>query len=757
VHTLLARKRKLTAVVLLKASQPKLLNPMHRKKCLPTNLHPMSKATIPIILSVLCLMLGSHTARAAAASWQTAGDGNWTDTVNWTTGTVPTTGDTVTFNASGVNANENIFLNGNQAADSLTFTNTGTTTLLGGTSGVPASNTLTTGTGVTAANGGITISGSTVGPVTIGSTTAPVIVTLQSGTSPWNIATGTTLTVSNGIDFTAGRIQKLTGAGTLILSGSGIGSGVALAIGGVTYSNVARLDAGITQLNNAGGFGNGVVDIRTATLQAGTDLTGVNAVANTFVIATGSPTIGGSNNIQLSGSLVRSNGAGTPIVTVNNTGSTTLSGTVVLSDNATGGALTVNVASTAGTTTISGLISNGPTATSGTLNAFGAGTLIISGSNSFGSSGATTLIIGPNGGSTAVRATASGAFGVGNIFIAGNGGTNRAELAGGITLSNNFFINGKINGTVLTGTSVAASIENVSGTNTITGNITTQSGGVDTAIQSDAGLLTISGTLTSAASATREVSLQGNGNGLISGVITNGTPTTFNIIKTGSGTWEFSGANLYSGTTSIVGGKLRVSNTVGSATGTGSVVVSGSLGTATLAGIGFVSGTTTVLAGGRIAPGVNISGANGNFGVAGTLSTGTAGGGLTLTQANLDFDLAGSSATAGGGINDLISTSGVLTLTGSEAFNFNALNNTSLLTGTPYTLVSGFTSAPFASGDMTTWTTTFANGTTYTPSYAINGNALQVTFAAVPEPQTWAMMLGGTGMLVVLRRFRRRS
>ena len=74
--------------------------------------------------------------------------------------------------------------------------------------------------------------------------------------------------------------------------------------------------------------------------------------------------------------------------------------------------------------------------------------------------------------------------------------------------------------------------------------------------------------------------------------------------KEHSGTLILTNANTYGGGTTITGfGTLRVSNTSGSATGTGSVTVNSP---ATLAGGGRVGGAITVDAGGFIAPGTSI-------------------------------------------------------------------------------------------------------------------------------------------------------
>ncbi len=75
---------------------------------------------------------------------------------------------------------------------------------------------------------------------------------------------------------------------------------------------------------------------------------------------------------------------------------------------------------------------------------------------------------------------------------------------------------------------------------------------------------------------------------------------TASLIKTGTGMLVLSGANTYSGGTTVSGGILMANNTAGSATGSGAVAVNSS---GTLAGNGIISGAVTVNLGGAFAPG----------------------------------------------------------------------------------------------------------------------------------------------------------
>lgn len=76
------------------------------------------------------------------------------------------------------------------------------------------------------------------------------------------------------------------------------------------------------------------------------------------------------------------------------------------------------------------------------------------------------------------------------------------------------------------------------------------------------------------------------------------------LTKIGTGTLILTGANTYSGTTTVSGGKLLINNSTGSGTGFGAVTVASG---GTLGGNGVNSGATTVNSGGTLSPGNSIS------------------------------------------------------------------------------------------------------------------------------------------------------
>jgi autotransporter-associated beta strand protein len=100
--------------------------------------------------------------------------------------------------------------------------------------------------------------------------------------------------------------------------------------------------------------------------------------------------------------------------------------------------------------------------------------------------------------------------------------------------------------------------------------------------------------------ATRTLSLNQTGNTTYSGVmgyLGSFAGRTLNVIKNGAGTLTLSGANIYTGTTTINGGALLVNGSVA----TGAVTVAAG---STLGGSGLILGATTVQSGGTLSPGV---------------------------------------------------------------------------------------------------------------------------------------------------------
>jgi autotransporter-associated beta strand protein len=227
----------------------------------------------------------------------------------------------------------------------------------------------------------------------------------------------------------------------------------------------------------------------------------------------------------------------------------------------------------------------------------GAGTLVLSNANSlFGTVYIDTSSTGSNEGN--VRAAYPGAFGsVTNIQIRdNNSGSSTFQLdgsAGNVTMPASFSINCRNNN--------VPTIQNLAGTNTLTGSIALNVGGNLFNIESDAGQLVIAGTnqYTGSLAGGRNYNFSGAGDVLVSGPIlgsANGAP--IGVIKAGTGTLTLAGANTYANTTAVNGGTLLINGS----TSTGAVVVANS---ATLGGQGLIKGPITIQAGGMLAPGAD--------------------------------------------------------------------------------------------------------------------------------------------------------
>jgi autotransporter-associated beta strand protein len=228
-----------------------------------------------------------------------------------------------------------------------------------------------------------------------------------------------------------------------------------------------------------------------------------------------------------------------------------------------------------------------------------------------------------------------------------------------------------------------------------------------------------------------------NASKTFSGVIQDGGiggGTLGHLTKTGTGTLTLTGANTYTGGTTVnLGGSLFVNNTTGSGTGTGSVTVNNTgtiLGGSGSIGGGVIgNGAVTMASDTILAPG-----ATGNGSTA-ILHTGS----LTFGgTANFSIDLHGNVAGTG---YDQVSVTGAVNLAGNLVINsasgLTAGDNLFIVENDGTDAVSG-TFNGLAEGTMFT-----QQGDTFTISYIANGQGggndveLTVDSVTVPEPSTW--------------------
>jgi fibronectin-binding autotransporter adhesin len=193
------------------------------------------------------------------------------------------------------------------------------------------------------------------------------------------------------------------------------------------------------------------------------------------------------------------------------------------------------------------------------------------------------------------------------------------------------------------------------------------------------------------------------------------------LAKQGTGTLGLSGANNYTGGTTIAGGILQVSNT--GATGTGPVTVLGGGNLASTPAGGAISGPVLVQAGGSLSPG-------GLSTIGGLVLEGN----LTLdANSVLNFDLLDNNA-------DLLSIDGLLTVHSPVILNLDALGAPS---GT-YTLATWGSTSGFAASDFS------VSGLPANYQLQVNStnNQLLLVPVAIPEPGTFILFAAAALMFL---------
>lgn len=305
---------------------------------------------------------------------QTA-DSLWATSTNWYPNNLPATGSDILFNNAFVSTNQNVNLGGaTRSVRTLTLDAPFSYALTNGVikfDGAGAPGTLTLAMS--------SIYGDNAQTVQANITTTADLLIKNTAESLFTLSGN----ITNG-----GYRLNFHGAGPItasgVISGTGdlykYGTNSLLLSGANTYSGGTTLSAGTIGIGNDAALGTGTLTVNGAT--AALYASGTRTVTNNVSLRSNLG-VTGSGNLTLSGTITNYNANNT--LTVESTGTTTLSGSVLLSESNTARTLTVDGP---GNLTISGVIANGGTG-AGNLVKNSAGTLTLSGANTY--TGTTTI------------------------------------------------------------------------------------------------------------------------------------------------------------------------------------------------------------------------------------------------------------------------------------------------------------------------------------------------------------------------------
>jgi fibronectin-binding autotransporter adhesin len=546
------------------------------------------------------------------------------------TGAFTITGGSIDATVPGITLSTNNVLNLN--AD---FTFAGTNNLNLGTGDINlnanriitvTANTLTLGGNITSelytitkqGDGTLNLTGTNAytGPTTISSGVVSIsnVAALGTGTAAVSIAGGSSLEYSGATDTLTKDITvtsgigtiRNTGVNTLTLSGVLTKDGTVLKFTGGTFNVSGRITGSSANSDL-------VVDNATVTLTNDTnDYNGPTFIQNSGKVIMAGDYLGAVPGSPTAGNVVLDNG------TLNTTADVSLSANRGIAVGPSTGSGTGTLEAAGSTTlTVNGIIANNGSGT-GALTKTGGGTVALIAANTY--TGATTI----SGGTLSVGTIGNGGV-AGNLGQAGNAATNLVfdggtlEYTGSTATSDRAFtINaGKTatintaNGLTLAGATGAATDGAL--TKTGAGNLTLTGAGTNTGSTTiSAGTLQLGAGGTTGSLSTSSAIIN-NGTFAInrSNAVSQGTDFSGSAIsgsgglsQAGAGMTTLNAANTYTGGTTASAGTLNITNTSGSATGTGNVLIQD---TATLQGSGSIvtAGTReiTVNSGGTVAIG----------------------------------------------------------------------------------------------------------------------------------------------------------
>jgi fibronectin-binding autotransporter adhesin len=616
-----------------------------------------------------------------------------------------------TVNAGTLNAN---------AASAL---GTGAVTVAGGTANLNAASSgtsfaLALNGGVVNVNEASALVGAavTIAGGTLGNTSGAAVTLANAPLQSWNGDFTFAGAADGSRDLSMGT-SGTAGLGRVTLGGAGSTRTVTVTAGRLTVGGIS---------GTAGGYGftkagNGTLTLNPSSLAGPVG----SAVAGDLTVAGGTLEIGQFDFTAggLAGSGTIANGSATTRwLVVTNTAANTFAGS--LQDGSGGGLLGFSKGGD-GTLTLTGSSSYGDVTT------VTGGTLTFAGNGSIASS--RSYAIAPGNG--ALRVDRSDRLGAATIDIQSSGAnpstaSNRLEVVGSTTIANPITLAPRNNAT--------PAIVNLSGTNTVTAQVTIVTGGSSARIESAAGQLTLAGSIVTTAVSNRNLVLAGAGDGVVTGSIYDNGTGTISVVKDGGGTWRLAAQNFNTGATTVAAGRLFVNGD----SSTSPITVSAG---ATLGGSG-TAGSVTLTAGATLAPGDGVGTftigqptsfvAGGRYAWQLSDATGTAGAtpGWDLLNLGGTLDIAATSASPFS--IDLWTVSSANPLTSGSAANFNSNSD---YTWTIATAAGGITNF---SADKFAVVTTATNGTggfanafgTGTFSVAQSGNDLRLVFTHGTAP-----------------------